>query len=161
MGRNLSLLVRLPRLEADGVTHRRDCECVRCDAGFRPTEHERALARRRWEDQRARERATRVLERRKEKEMAKQVEVEVFVDAQLRAADEQVRALREAQARVAQDQRLAELWALRRAGFSLRDAIDEVERRAQSRPDTNHPAQPAQPANDLWAQQGSNLRPED
>ncbi len=37
MGRNLSLLAHLPRFEADGVTHRRDCECVRCDAGYRPT----------------------------------------------------------------------------------------------------------------------------
>ena len=57
MGRTLSLLARLPRLEEDGVTHRRDCECVRCDAGYRPTEHERADARRRIGEQKAREQA--------------------------------------------------------------------------------------------------------
>ena len=45
MGRTLSLLTHLPRFEPDGTTHRRDCECVRCDAGFRPTEEERRVAR--------------------------------------------------------------------------------------------------------------------
>src|SRR4051812_25215648 len=121
MGRNLSLLARLPRLEEDRITHRRDCECVRCDAGYRPTEHERAEARRRWDERRARERAARALARRKEREQMKQAEVEVFVDTQIQAANQQVQALREARERVEQDRRLAELWALRRAGFSLRD----------------------------------------
>jgi hypothetical protein len=53
---SLPLLAHLPRLEADGVTHRRDCECVRCDAGFRPTEHDRTVARQRWQVTRAQER---------------------------------------------------------------------------------------------------------
>jgi hypothetical protein len=130
MGRTLSLLARLPRLEDDGVTHRRDCECVRCDAGFRPTEREREAARRRIGEKRAREQAARDLERRKERERMNQVMVEVYVDEQVKAANDQLRSLREACARAAADERLAQLWQLRRAGYTLRDAIDEIERRS-------------------------------
>jgi len=130
MGRTLSLLARLPRFEADGVTHRRDCECVRCDAGFRPTEQERAEARRRMGAQRAREQAAQAALRRKERERVKLAVVDVYVDEQVRAADVQVRALREARDRAAADQRLAQLWELRRAGWSLREALEEVERRS-------------------------------
>jgi hypothetical protein len=130
MGRTLSLLARLPRLEADGATHRRDCECVRCDAGFRPTERERATARRRISDQRAREQAARDMARREERERMKQAVVELFVDGQVKAANDQVQALREARERAAGDEKLARLWELRRAGLSLRDALDEVERAA-------------------------------
>ena len=141
MARNLSLLTRLPRLEQDGVTHRRDCECARCDAGFGPSEQERAEARRRFGAQRARERMARALTRAEERARMKQAHVDEFVDAQVKAADDQVRALREARERASRDERLAALWELRRAGLSLRDALDEVEKR--------------------WAQQGSNLRPTD
>ena len=130
MGRTLSLLARLPRFEDDGVTHRRDCECVRCDAGFRPTEQERVEARRRFGAQRAREQAARVELRRKERERMKLAVVDVYVDEQVRAADAQVKALREARDRAAADARLAQLWELRRAGWSLRDALEEVERRS-------------------------------
>ena len=133
MGRTLSLLARLPRFEADGVTHRRDCECVRCDAGFRPTEQERAEARRRMGAQRAREQAAQAALRRKERERVKLAVVDVYVDEQVRAADAQVKALREARDRAAADERLAELWELRRAGWSLRDALEEVERRSVAR----------------------------
>src|SRR6478735_8180437 len=96
----LPLLAHLPRLEADGVTHRRDCECVRCDAGFRPTEHERTAARLRFEAAQSRELAARALARRRERAR------------------------------------------LRRAGVPLAEALASVESLA-------------------WAQQGSNLRPED
>jgi hypothetical protein len=129
MGRTLSLLARLPRLEEDGLTHRRDCECVRCDAGYRPTEHEREAARRRILEQRARDQAVRAAARKKERELMKQAVVDVYVDDQVRAANDQLRSLREARDRAASDQRLAQLWELRRAGWALRDALDEVERR--------------------------------
>ena len=56
--------------------------------------------------------------------------VDVYVDEQVKAADAQVRALRQARDRAAADQRLAQLWELRRAGWSLRDALEEVDRRA-------------------------------
>jgi hypothetical protein len=140
MGHTLSLLARLPQLEEDGVTHRRDCECVRCDAGFRPTEQERTEARRRFGAQKAREQAARAEVRRKERERMKLAIVDVYVDEQVRAADEKVRALREARDRAAADVRLAQLWELRRAGWSLRDALAEVERRS--------PMPPPAPAND-------------
>ena len=134
MGRTLSLLARLPRFEADGILHRRDCECVRCDAGFRPTEHERAEAERRIGALKAREQAARAEARRKERERMKLAVVDVYMDEQVRAANEQVRALREARDRAAADQRLAQLWELRRAGWSLRDALEEIERRAGPAP---------------------------
>jgi hypothetical protein len=130
MGRTLSLLARLPRLEDDGVTHRRDCECVRCDAGFRPTEQEREEARRRFGAHKAREQAAKAEARRKERERMKLAVVDVYVDEQVKAANAQVRALREARERAEADERLALLWELRRTGWSLRDALEEVERRS-------------------------------
>ena len=146
MGRTLSLLAHLPRLEADGVTHARDCECVRCDAGFRPTEGERADARRRWEVQQARalewERTTRALARRRERARVKQAALEIQIEADIRAVDARIQALRAAQARTEEDPRMAALKQLRAAGVPLAKALEEVERVE-------------------WAQQGSNLRPED
>jgi hypothetical protein len=59
----------------------------------------------------------------------KQAVVDVYVDEQVKAADAQVRALREARERAWADRRLAQLWELRRSGWSLRDALEEVERR--------------------------------
>jgi hypothetical protein len=41
-----------------------------------------------------------------------------------------VQALRAARERVEHDERLDQLWKLRREGWSLRDALEEVERRA-------------------------------
>jgi hypothetical protein len=129
MGRTLSLLARLPRFEEDGLTHRRDCECVRCDAGYRPTEHERAEARRRISEQKAREQAARAVARKKERERMSQAVVDLYMDEQVRAANDQLRVLREARDRAASDERLEQLWELRRAGWALRDALEEVERR--------------------------------
>jgi len=80
--------------------------------------------------QRAREQAAQAALRRKERERVKLAVVDVYVDEQVRAADVQVRALREARDRAAADQRLAQLWELRRAGWSLREALEEVERRS-------------------------------
>jgi hypothetical protein len=130
MGRNLSLLSHLPRLEADGVMHRRDCECVRCDAGFRPSEQERAAAQRRWEDRRARSTAERALARRQERARVKAAAVELQLDQEARAVDDRIGALRAARARVAADRRLALLQDLRRSGMPLSDALVEVERRS-------------------------------
>jgi hypothetical protein len=129
MGRTLSLLAHLPRLEADGVTHGRDCECVRCDAGFRPTEQERALAHRRWDERRAREAAQRALARRRERARVKAAALELQLGTEARAVDERLRVLREARARAAHEARLALLQSLRAAGIPLREALAEVERR--------------------------------
>jgi DNA repair exonuclease SbcCD ATPase subunit len=129
MGRNLSLLSRLPRLEEDGETHRRDCSCARCDAGYGPSEAARREALRRWGEAKARKAAARVIARRKEEERLKQAETEQVLDEQVRAADERLRALRQLDERLRQDERLAELWRLRREGLTLGAAMDEVDRR--------------------------------
>ena len=131
MGRNLSLLAHLPRLEPDGVTHRRDCECVRCDAGYRPTEQERTVARRRFEERRVREAAARALARRQERARVRAEATGLELRADEAAADARVRALRAAQARVDGDARLALLQSLRRAGMPLAAALVEVERRSR------------------------------
>src|SRR6185369_6593321 len=95
----LPLLAHLPQLEADGVTHRRDCECVRCDGGFRPTEHEREVARQRWQLTKAREAAERALERRRERIRAKRFAVVSELDAESKVTDQRIAALRAARER--------------------------------------------------------------
>jgi hypothetical protein len=126
------LLSRLPRVEEDGVTHRRDCGCARCDAGFGPSEGARREAARRWEETKARKAAIRAVARKKEEERLKRAEAEEVIDEQVRAADERIKALRELDQKLQQDRRLDELWRLRRAGYSLRDAMEEVDRRFPS-----------------------------
>ncbi len=147
MGRTLSLLAHLPRLEADGITHRRDCECVRCDAGYRPTEQERTVARQRWDQRRLHEAATRALARQKERAHVRAAAVGLALRAEEAAADARVRALRAARARVDDDRQLALLQSLRRRGMPLAAALIEVERRSKDAGG--------------WAQQGSNLQPTD
>jgi hypothetical protein len=129
MGRNLSLLSRLPSFEEDGVTHRRDCACARCDAGFGPSEHERAEARRRWEERRAQAAAVRALARKKETERLKRAEMDFFVGGQVKAANDHLRELHDLEGRLQHDGRLDELWRLRRAGLSLSEAMAEIDRR--------------------------------
>ena len=124
----LPLLAHLPRLEADGVTHRRDCECVRCDAGFRPTEHDRATARRRWQVTKAQQAAAQALERRQERIRAKRFALVKELDAESKVTDERIVALRAARTRVDGDERLALLTRLRAAGVPLAEALAEVDR---------------------------------
>src|SRR5262245_47046926 len=71
MPRQLSLETRSPSFEVDGVTHRRACECPRCEAGYGPSDAERARAALRWDEQRARQAAERMLLRRQERKRAK------------------------------------------------------------------------------------------
>ena len=150
MGRTRTLFTNLPKLEADGVTHARDCECVRCDAGFRPTEGERARAR--LTEERARERAAaeRVVARRRERAAVKSAALALELEAESRAVDARVRELREARARAETDARLAIFERLRAAGVPLAEALEQAERLAER----DEPRS-------KWAQQGSNLRPTD
>jgi hypothetical protein len=130
MGRSLSLLAtRLPSFEEDGVTHRRDCACARCDAGYGPSEHDRAEAQRRWEEKRAQAAAERALVRKRESERLKRAEVHLFVSDQVKAADEHLRELRALESRIGADGRLTELWRLRGNGLSWRQSMDEIDRR--------------------------------
>ena len=124
----LPLLAHLPRLEADGVTHRRDCECVRCDAGFRPTEHDRNVARDRWQLAKAQQAAARALDRRREKIRAKKFALVKELDAEAQATDDRINALRAARTRADSDERLALLQRLRRDGVPLAEALEIVDR---------------------------------
>jgi hypothetical protein len=132
MGRALSLLTRLPSFEEDGVTHRRDCACARCDAGFGPSEHERAEALRRWTEKQARAAAERAVARKKEGERLKRAEMDLFVSDQVKAADEHLRKLHALEQRVQSDQRLEELWRLRKRGLSLVESMAEIDRKFPS-----------------------------
>ena len=124
----LPLLAHLPRFEADGSTHRRDCECVRCDAGYRPTEQQREAAGLRWEIERARAAAERALARQRERERAKKAAVALELQAAANDVDQRIRALRAARARAERDARLALFERLRRAGMPLGQALAEVDR---------------------------------
>jgi hypothetical protein len=124
----LPLLAHLPRLEADGVTHRRDCECVRCDAGFRPTEHDRTVARERWQLAKVQQAAARALDRRRDKVRAKKFALVMELDAEAKATDEHIVALRAARTRADSDDRLALLQRLRAEGVPLAEALERVER---------------------------------
>jgi hypothetical protein len=130
MGRALSLLVsRLPSFEEDGVTHRRDCACARCDAGFGPGEQERAEAQRRWEEKQAQAATERLVARRREAERVKRAERELFVGDQEKVTEQHLRSLRALEQRVRADPRLDELWRLRKRGLSLRESMAEIDRR--------------------------------
>ena len=124
----LPLLAHLPQLEADGVTHRRDCECVRCDAGFRPTEHDRTVARERWQLAKTQQAAVRALDRRREKVRAKKFALVMELEAESKVTDQRITALRAARTRADGDERLALLQRLRQSGMSLAEALAEVDR---------------------------------
>lgn len=136
----LPLLAHLPRLEADGVTHRRDCECVRCDAGFRPTEQDRAIARERWQLGKAQQAAARALDRRREKVRAKKFALVLELEAEAKATDERINALRAARTRADSDERLAMLERLRRSGMPLAEALDRVDQNDRVGPAGFEPA---------------------
>jgi len=123
----LPLLAHLPRLEADGVTHRRDCECVRCDAGFRPTEQDRAIARERFHLAKEQQAAARALDRRREKVRAKKFALVLELDAESKATDQHIGALRAARQRADSDERLARLQRLRSEGVPLVEALEIVD----------------------------------
>src|SRR5207244_10821910 len=99
----LPLLAHLPRLEADGRTHGRDCECVRCDAGFRPTEHDRTVARQRWQLTKAQQAAERALDRRRERVRAKRFAVVQELETERKVTDETIQAVRTAHRRTRGD----------------------------------------------------------
>jgi hypothetical protein len=112
MGRTLSLLALLPPSN-DGEL----------------TAEERREAQQRVDEGRARAAAARALLRKKAGERLKRQEVIDVIDEQVRAADERLRALRALDEQLRQDQRLNELWRLRREGWSLGDAMAEIDRR--------------------------------
>ena len=117
------------KLEADGETHRRDCGCPRCEAGFAPTEKDREVAGRRTAARRGREVAARAWARKKEAARLKQQDLAAYFEGAHAVVEAEVRRLRALRAKVIEDRRAEELLALRRAGMSLGEALAEVERR--------------------------------
>lgn len=117
------------RLEADGQTHRRDCECARCEAGFTPTERERNVAQRRVAGKQGRLAAVRAAERKKERARLAQLDLAAYFQRGNAVADAEVQRLRDARAKVLADRRLEELLRLRREGMPLGLALAEIDRR--------------------------------
>jgi hypothetical protein len=117
MGRNLSLLALLPPLDDEALT-----------------DEERAQARTRRDAVKARAAAERAFVKKKEGDRLRREEVGQVIDEQVKAADERLRALRALDEQLRNDQRLSELWRLRRAGWSLRDAMAEIDRRFPNPP---------------------------
>jgi hypothetical protein len=129
MAKTRSIHGKRERLEADGETHRRDCECPRCDAGFTPTEHERELAERRAAGKQGRRTAARALERKKELKRIKQLELMAYFAQGNTAADAEVSRLRALRDTSLHDRRMDEFLLLRRSGMALEMALAEVDQR--------------------------------
>jgi len=119
----------LEKLEADGQTHRRDCECPRCEAGFTPTDHDRQVAARRVAEKQGRLAAARAAERKKERTRLAQLDLQAYFRAGNAAADAEVQRLRDLRSKAIADRRLDELLRLRREGLPLGLALDEIDRR--------------------------------
>jgi hypothetical protein len=120
------------RLEADGLTHRRDCECPRCEAGFTPTDHDRERAARRAAEKQGRAAAARAVERKKERTRLAQMDLQAYFRAGNAAADAEVQRLRDMRSKAIADRRLDELLRLRSEGLPLGLALEEIDRRFPS-----------------------------
>jgi len=137
----LRLIQARQRLEADGSTHRRDCECARCEAGFTPSERERDLAAKRGAAKQGRNAAVRAAERKKEKARLGQLDLAAYFAQQNAAADAEVQRLRTMRDRSITDRRMDEFLLLRKGGMALETALAEVDKRFP-------PGGPAGPDND-------------
>jgi hypothetical protein len=114
-------------LELDGQTHRRDCECARCEAGFRPAEAEREEAARKWQAHVARAKAEAALAKKREKERVKALRLELELDQEWHQTKARLDEQAELLARIKRDGRLDELLDLRRAGKPISEALAQVE----------------------------------
>jgi hypothetical protein len=118
----------LPLLEPDGQTHRRDCDCPRCDAGFRPSEQARTLAARRWEAQQARQAAEAALEKKRARNRTKAQETALKREAAERETAARLRELADLRRRLENDRRLRALLDSRKAGRPVDEALAAAER---------------------------------
>lgn len=129
MHKTRSIHTKEERLESDGETHRRDCECARCEAGFTPTEHDREVASRRAAGKQGRRAAERAWERKKEKARLRQLDLSAYFMQTNAVADAEVQRLRALRAKAVGDQRMDEFLRLRQTGLSVERALAEVDRR--------------------------------
>src|SRR3954465_14042261 len=118
----------LPLLEPDGQTHRRDCDCPRCDAGFRPSERARARAPRRWEERQAREAAEAALEKQRTRDRARAMRTTLKLELAERETPARLQARAELRRRRETDRRLHALLDSRRAGRPVEEALAAAER---------------------------------
>jgi hypothetical protein len=129
MAKNRLIHGKRERLEADGETHRRDCECARCEAGFTPSEHDRELAAKRVAGKQGRHAAARAVERKKELVRLKQRDLDAYFREGNAVADAEVKRLRALREKVVGDRRMDEFLRLRREGMPVDSALAEVDRR--------------------------------
>ena len=127
--RTQPLTLKLPRLEADGQTHRRECECPRCDAGFGPSEGQREAAARRLREQRERQAAEAALARKRARDRIKALRLALTIEEDERRTAARLREEAALAARLRGDVRLTALLAIRHAGLAPADAVEETERR--------------------------------
>ena len=128
MHKTRSIHPKQERLEGDGETHRRDCECARCEAGFTPTEHDREVASRRVAGKQGRRAADRAWERKKEKTHLRQLELTSYFRQTNAVADVAVQRWRELRAKAMGDRRMDAFLRLRQTGISVERALAEVDR---------------------------------
>jgi len=121
----------LPLLEPDGQTHRRDCDCPRCDAGFRPSEQARAAAARRWEAQQARQAAEAALEKKLARDRIKALRTTLKLERAEQETAARLRDLADLRRRLEADRRLQALLDSRRAGRPVEEAIAAAERQGR------------------------------
>jgi len=117
----------LPLMEPDGQTHRRDCDCPRCDAGFRPSEQQRALAARRWEDRQARQDAEAALEKKRARDRAKALRHAIKLETAERETAARLQALADLRRRLEADRRLHALLDSRRQGRPVEEALAKAD----------------------------------
>ncbi len=125
--RALPAQTQFPRHEADGITHVRDCECARCEEGFRPSESQRQHAAAQWSELRAREKAQAALLAKHERKRVKALRLELELQQEWKRTraylDEQAALL----CRLAQDRRLDAMLAARKAGKPVGEALAAAE----------------------------------
>jgi len=120
-------LQRLPRFERDGVTHARACECPRCEAGFQPSEQQRAQAEDEWRRARARERAAQLAARQTAKREAQAMKLLLELDTEARSTSRRLLREDRSRERAQADGQLQELLRLRAAGVPYAEAMARVE----------------------------------
>jgi len=122
-----------PRLEADGQTHARDCECARCEAGFKPSEGQRREAEARMKVQAQRHLAESMVRKAQERRAAKRLKVALELEEHVRQTDLWLSKQADDFARLDEDRMLAELLRLRAEGVPANEAMERVETRMPAR----------------------------
>jgi hypothetical protein len=125
MGRRL-FQSSLPLVDEAG-THRRECECPRCEAGYRPSEKDRAAAARRFEEQQERLAAAAALARQRARQRVKAMRTALRLEEEERRTAARLAEEAALRARVKADDRLDALLESRRLGHSIAEAVEAAD----------------------------------